>query len=152
MHQKCHGALYVAYLKKTKRRHGKESRKSIWDIREGYAVRGGQHPRELDPSIVDQHAHNSQHGNATMLALNSTPALKSLQREHHLVEGIEESQRLRDTDLQLIHLQGRREARRHAGGGGEPKREREKKGQERDRLHLLWTAMRSREVRSGSDC
>merc|ERR1719183_206750 len=123
-----------------------EARVAVGDRREGDALRraerrarGRDVAGELEARVVHEHANNSDHRDAAVLALDRAPALKVLRLRLHETERVEETQRRGDAELLLrAHLERRARAARRGREGAvadERRGDAERKSEDRDALH-----------------
>jgi hypothetical protein len=76
------------------------------DIRELQVVGGGDVSIEGDVVVVDDASNNGSHSNTSVLALDSTTAFEGLGLGIHPSEGIEDTEGLGGSKLELIDVQG----------------------------------------------
>jgi len=89
---------------------------------------------ELNTSVVNKHTDNSNHGNTSMLALDSTAALERLRLSLKPSKRIKHSKGFSNTNLKFINIESRRLWGRHRGHEG---RGRGGEGSEKGELHFL---------------
>ena len=95
----------------------KEPREAVRDVCELHRTVEGQGPRDLDPSVVDEHADDGDHRDAAVLALDGAAAFEGLRLSLEPAEGVEDAQGVGDANLELVDAEGG--GRLGHGGGGE---------------------------------